>query len=128
MQGSNKYENGGRPPANAENAAVDGQAERPSGSQAVPDLSAAPVAPHGGVCLYGLAMTLRGDADGSAELCATPAELEAAADYLEARLAAWGQSRSDSEAAFYMFLCHCLSEWHEWRTSATRARPEGGAA
>jgi hypothetical protein len=63
-----------------------------------------PIVPNPYVCLYSLAMTLRGEADGSAPLCSTDLELRQHMAYLRARLDLWGESKSASEAHFRAFL------------------------
>jgi hypothetical protein len=64
------------------------------------------------ICVYGLTMMLRGNADGSAEGTATTEELISAADYIKVRLDNWGPTPlvRDSHSAFQLFLSLVLSE------------------
>lgn len=62
------------------------------------------------ICLYGLAMALRSEADGSAEGCTTHAECIAIRDYLLRRLANWRPNRAESERHFQDFLLACVRE------------------
>lgn len=79
----------------------------------VADYDNLPVSPNPDVCLYSLAMALRGEADGSAHLCLSPGEPVKIRDYLKRRLAVWGGCRSASERHFQLFLEGCIEEAEE---------------
>lgn len=75
------------------------------------DLATTPAVMHGGVCLYSVAMTLRGNIDGSAEGTASLEELRACADYLQRRLDRWEpRRRTDSDEHLRRFIEAALAE------------------
>lgn len=74
------------------------------------DLATAPAVPHGEVCLYSVAMTLRGNTDGSAEGTASVEELRACADYIQRRLDNWQPGRSESDEHLRLFIKSALAE------------------
>lgn len=75
-------------------------------------LQNAPLAPHADICLYGLAMEVRGAADGSCDPAQPQGYYAEAVKYIRARCHTdvWGKSRSLSEARFRNFLLHACRE------------------
>lgn len=79
------------------------------GAPSLMSLSPECARPTGEVCIYTLAMALRGARDGSSG----PLQDDTGAlyrAYLTARLERWGESRSKSEGLFREFIAACLDE------------------
>lgn len=72
--------------------------------------STIPAGFHPPICLYGVAMSIRGELDGSSEGCTPWEELRPMWDYLRRRCDEWGPSTRASEAAFLVFLECVLAE------------------
>lgn len=78
-------------------------------------LQNAPLSPNADICLYGLAMEVRGAADRPCDPVQPKGYYAEAVKYIRARcdLDVWGKSRSPSEALFRFFLLSACSEAEE---------------
>lgn len=75
-------------------------------------LQNAPLSPNADICLYGLAMEVRGAADGSCDPVQPQGYYAEAVKYIRARCheEVWGESRCESEALFSNFLLAACRE------------------